>query len=86
VSVIAELAWKKMRVIGQDLEHFAKWVIVPLATGWPSRCCMLLMVSAFSRNECISYFLHYCYWFSFCLVWGLSGLAIDFIFKFWHCI
>jgi hypothetical protein len=24
VSVIAELAWKKMRVIGQDLEHFAR--------------------------------------------------------------
>lgn len=24
VSVIAELAWKKMHVIGQDLEHFAR--------------------------------------------------------------
>jgi len=24
ISVIAELAWKKMHVIGQDLEHFAK--------------------------------------------------------------
>lgn len=24
ISLIAELVWKKMRVISQDLEHFAK--------------------------------------------------------------
>jgi uncharacterized protein YpuA (DUF1002 family) len=33
ISVIAELVWKKMRLIGQDLEHFARSVIVPVGTG-----------------------------------------------------